>query len=1022
MDRFACSLLRSIVLWAALAAAQSARGELLAVDSFDGPGSRPLVLCSGGRGWVEPWRGGEAKIEPAPSELLGTPWAGNWTRLGTAVRVHRRLDVSPGGALDRAGLVSAGRIGRPGSVLYLSFFQRTSRAGGVYYAVETNTTDADGTRSLEIGCDNRTARPFYGAASVVNNGLPSKEPGQFHPLGAETTGANFLVVKFRFGSGEADRASVYRNPGSVREPDRPDAELVGRFAFDRIALANFNGDGVHEVGEIRLGTSYSDVFTPADPARRAALEKLAEHRVRQRLTEVRQAIEQLRGVGIDAERWQTRWEQLAAAAGDPPAKQLAAAEALAQSLHSAVLPARLARSGVKLPPLLFVKRHALQPSHIYTEYSDGPYRPGGGIFVLDPPAPDGQAKCLFDAKGGICRDPDISYDARRVLFSYRSAQDDFYHIYEVGVDGSGLRQVTNGPFHDLDPFYLPDGRIGFTSTRCKSRALCFWVQAATLFVMDAQGTRIEPLTANNVNEFTPDMLPDGRILYTRWEYMDKSAIFVQSLWAIQPDGTRAQQVFGNNMIHPVSMLQARLIPGTRKIACVLAAHNGNSYGPLAVIDPSQGVDNPAGILNLAPEVNYARGCFAPYPLSKEWTLVSYGPDEPFGIYVFGLEPAPGTIVPQRKAHQLNEPQFPSDLGKYWASAATERYLVYRDSVYSCMEAMPIAARPLPFQSASSLPKSTKEHHATLVLADVYQGLDGAVPRGRIKYLRVVEEMGHRDDHGQRDYCNGVTAGHFGKSYPRGFMSLYAAPWENGKPAPSLQAKYVFGTVPVEPDGSAHFYVPADRPIYFQALDGRYNEIQRMRSYVHLKAGQRESCVGCHEPRHTAPPNSMQRPLALLREPSPITPPVYGAGAFSYQRLVQPIFDRHCMACHGETSPAGGVELSGRRDGRGVPASFSTLVRPRTGPNRSPLVDFFDSWWGTSWTVPAARPLRFGSAVSRLVEVLDRLHEGIPLREEDRRKLPLAPLEREIITTWIDLNCPLWDNYSPSEHVQSASIR
>ena len=118
--------------------------------------------------------------------------------------------------------------------------------------------------------------------------------------------------------------------------------------------------------------------------------------------------------------------------------------------------------------LLLVKRHAFQPTHIYTECFDGPYRPGGGLYTLSPVAPDGQLTRIFDAQGGICRDPEVSFDGRRILFSYRSGEDGFYHVYEMNVDGSGLRQLTDGPFHDLDPFYLPDGRIGLTSSRCKA--------------------------------------------------------------------------------------------------------------------------------------------------------------------------------------------------------------------------------------------------------------------------------------------------------------------------------------------------------------------------------------------------------------------------------------------------------------------------------------------------------------------------------------------------------------------------
>jgi len=526
------------------------------------------------------------------------------------------------------------------------------------------------------------------------------------------------------------------------------------------------------------------------------------------------------------------------------------------------------------------------------------------------------------------------------------------------------------------------------------------------------------------------MLPDGRVLYTRWEYMDKSAIFVQSLWSTSPDGTRAQQIFGNSLIHPVSLLQARRIPGSKKIACVLGAHNGDSVGPLAVVDPTVGMNSPDAILNLTPDCNYHSGCFAPYPLDEKWCLVSYGPQEPFGIYAFQTDAPPDSIVPRKKEVALQSPQHPNDLGEYWASFTGARHLIYRDDTYSCVEAMPIAPRPVPEQAASPLEcdrptgsdRPTEDGRdalgeGTLVLVDVYRGLEGAVPRGTVRRLRIVEEMGHRDEQGRRDYEGAFNQDEFQRRYGTGFMSLYAAPWESGKPAPSLQAKYVFGTVPVEPDGSAHFRVPAERPVYFQALDADYNEIQRMRSYVHLKPGETQSCIGCHEHRFTSPPAGTPKlPMALRRGPSPIEAPPFGAGPFSYVKRVQPVLDRRCASCHATEEPAGGVDLSCRTDGRGVPISFASLVRPRTDPDRPPLVDFFDNWWGVSTTVPVAEPLSFGTSASRLVEMIDTQHAGVDLSDADRARIRLTPLERRVLTTWIDLNCPLWDDYDPKRHV------
>jgi hypothetical protein len=274
-------------------------------------------------------------------------------------------------------------------------------------------------------------------------------------------------------------------------------------------------------------------------------------------------------------------------------------------------------------------------------------------------------------------------------------------------------------------------------------------------------------------------------------------------------------------------------------------------------------------------------------------------------------------------------------------------------------------------------------------------------------------MGHRDGAGRRDYDGAFNMAQFQQTHSQSFMGMYASPWESGKPATSLQAKHVYGTVPVEPDGSALFQVPAERPIYFQALDENYNEIQRMRSYIHAKPGERLTCIGCHEHRHTTPPtNTTYLPLALARGPSPIEPPPFGAGPFSYHNLVQPILDRRCVQCHAAGDSAGGLDLTGERDNRGVPRSFLSLVRPGTDASRAPLVDFFDNWWGVSSTVPAAKPLTFGTTVSRLLDVIDSNHEGVSMTNQDREQLRLSRAERRIVTTWIDLNCPLWDNYCP----------
>ena len=54
-------------------------------------------------------------------------------------------------------------------------------------------------------------------------------------------------------------------------------------------------------------------------------------------------------------------------------------------------------------------------------------------------------------------------------------------------------------------------------------------------------------------------------------------------------------------------------------------------------------------------------------------------------------------------------------------------------------------------------------------------------------------------------------------------------------------------------------------------------------------------------------------MALLRPPSTPEPPPWGDRIVpDYERHIQPIFDRHCVRCHGEQNPDGGIEFTSRR--------------------------------------------------------------------------------------------------------------
>lgn len=615
-----------------------------------------------------------------------------------------------------------------------------------------------------------------------------------------------------------------------------------------------------------------------------------------------------------------------------------------------------------LERLLFVKRHPFLPSHIYTDYTDAPFRPGGGVCVLEiPRAGDrleperASQRTLFDARGGIARDPVADFAAERIYFSYRDSEPGYYHLMSVGADGGGAEQLTRGVFHDFYPCPLPDGDLAFISTRCTSRVFCFRGGSSVLFRSDARGQNPRPLSLSSLSEWAPSVMRDGRLLWTRWEYQDKGADFTQTLWAIRPDGTHPELVFGNTIVQPNGYAGGREMPGSSQICCTLVSHFGDLNGPIALVDVGRGRMNPGAIRSLTPEVPWPgmwphEECFRdPFPLSADYVLCAHAPREQFGLAVIDRH--------------------------------GNREMLYLDPRIGSMAPTPLR-RQAPPPTLAAAPAAESPQTAQLLIADVHRGLAPDVPRGKVKYLRVVEEVRHTIDL--------LPGGEFRKDHDP-FMHWYATPVDRVSGPygwPTYVAKAPLGIVEIEEDGSAHFQVPAGRNLYFQALDAELNELQRMRSVVHFQPGERRGCVGCHEGRHTAPPTAA--PLALRHAPRPLQPPSWGAGPFSYQRVVQPVWNAHCVGCH-DGRPEAKLDLTARLDADRVPASYRALIEKG-------WVHYVDCGWNSGGCEKRA-PLSFGTLQSKLWKVLDD-HHGVRL----------SPDERHRVKCWTDLNCPLWPDY------------
>lgn len=605
-----------------------------------------------------------------------------------------------------------------------------------------------------------------------------------------------------------------------------------------------------------------------------------------------------------------------------------------------------------------VRRYEIEATHVYTYHYEG-FRPGGGLYVVSLKDPKAKPRLLVESPTGQILDCDVSYDGQTILFSWRRKADEGYHLWKIRADGTGLQRLSDGPWHDYNGCWLPDGGIAFLSTRSAQFAYCWHAPVGILYRMNAEGSGVQRLSANYLNDFTPAVLDDGRIVYSRWEYVDRPAIPIQSLWTINPDGTGLAGFFGNRVISPATFMDARPIPGTTKVICTMTGHNGPTRGAIGIIDRRKGVNAQEAIENITPEVHVPKvneGCgnfegakpySCPVPLDGLRFLVSArGP-----VLV-------RTYTGQCQAVAL---EAPAD-GMQWFAT------------------QPLRSRPRP----PVLPRTLPDHappYATLVLQDVYNGLEPYVRRGEVKAIRVVREMPKtvRIDPSLRA---------FGFQFP--VISCGA----------TYAGKTVLGEVPVEPDGSACFRVPAGVPMYFMALDAQGRAVQRMRSFTHLMPGEVQGCVGCHE--HRLQTSRQHLGTAALAEPKDLQPPEWGVVGFDYSAIVQPVLDQHCVKCHNPLDAPQRIDLTGgKTDFFNV--SYECLARENQGPRGSPYVSWIPTYNGQEWNILEIQPKTWGSPASKLAQVVLSGHPD----KDGKPRIQLDDKSRRRILAWIDLNVPYY---------------
>lgn len=653
---------------------------------------------------------------------------------------------------------------------------------------------------------------------------------------------------------------------------------------------------------------------------------------------------------------------------------------------------------------------------------------------LAPPGDFGQSVAMLSF--------DLSFDGNRALFCMKPDREKAYHLYEIGLDGQGFRQITDGAYSDVDPIYLPGGRYLFLSTRADVYAQCgMWARSHILTRCDADGSNIYILSPATEPEYSPSLLGDGRILFTRWEYVDKFANRIQGLWSMRTDGTAAYALWGNQSVYPDHVGEARAVPDSGKIFFSGFGHHDVWAGCIGVIDPRVGLNFPHGLWKVTqelpwPEVGdgpvatpgattdyHTSGKYAayktPYPLSDELFLVSARTGDRGMSFM----------------HSAHDPT----IGKfklYLMDIYGNRELLH-EGEQNVLYAQPVRSREVPPQLPDVGDMLDSEQGAPRVRPGVFFSSNifadaPAVVRERGRYLRVVESM-------PKNYSIGIVSSGgkpFGADGPDTAWGAWGAEFLAGKsPTPTtdvswgdstmfsgpatgltgpLGVKQVHGTVPIHADGSVQFEAQPCRMLYFQVLDEQQRAIHTMRSWVSVRPGEHRGCTGCHELHNTAQAN---QPAAVCTAPDALQPPPWGVRSLSYLKDIQPIFNRACAACHMGGGPAvAALDLTLRRDpqlrwGGIFPEPYVTLV---LGKDHARFGDACPTFDATNYVaVPntiatpydTLPPLTCLSPKSRLI---DRA------MDPDRCGRNLATQDLEMLITWIDL----WALYRSDEELRA----
>jgi hypothetical protein len=521
----------------------------------------------------------------------------------------------------------------------------------------------------------------------------------------------------------------------------------------------------------------------------------------------------------------------------------------------------------------------------------------GNLYKLSPIAPDGVVTPITNYTGASISDPAVSFDGKTILFSMRPSGATNRNIYEINADGTGLRQVTSGGGHDFDPLYLPDDRIMFTSSRDGEMDEYNHSPAEHLYACNADGSGLERVSFNQSDDFDPDLLPNGRIVYTRWEHFGTMNRF--PLFVTNPDGSGTFHMFGphqRNFFHPAPTPDGRLI-------AIESTRIEGDAGPIAVLKLEDGPADPVTGPNaqhwdiLTTQVNndgepWPYGAFK-YPRSiggnryvASYTLpAATENDVDYGLYTFTLD--------QTGAGTLADPA---------SFTVANLTFLYNDPAANEYDAQLLAPHARPPVIASTIDRTVD--YGVFLGQDVF---NRGTNDGQERPVRGVDRI---------DSVAVIAA----RATRAGEMNDFSAN--------DFEKRALIGIAPVQPDGSFRIKVPANTPISFATLDDQSRGFVVKRTHLYVRPGEEFTrCVGCHENRAAGGPVvTNPSPMAAMLPAHDLDLAPANFTVIDYEQNIGPVVAAKCLSCH---QPVGAVPAAGGLDLTAVPdTTMEMRIFPR----------------------------------------------------------------------------------------------